>query len=542
MSIVESQGLRHYLFLVWKWLWLFILIAILSGGVAFTASRMTIPIYQAKTTLLINEQPTTGVSDYTAILLSQLQATTYSNMLTNRVLMQKVITDLGLKTSANSLAASITVDVVANTRLITVTVENSDPTLAANIANALAVQFNDQLHSLENTTYSVTISDLTNQMAIIDQQIQSTAASLAALGTDDKSATGDTLRTTLAQYRQTYANLVLKLEDARLAEASTGSSVIQLEPAVPNRNPIRPRVLVTTLLAIFAGLVLAGGAVIVVESLDDTIHTPEDVKKHFGLPIYGVIPSYSVETDKPITQVEPRSPVSDAYRALRTNIHFASVDRPIKKLLITSSIPGEGKSTVTANLGVVMAQSDMQTTIVDSDFYRPTVHKLFGLDNRTGLSDLLAEKQMNINRNVQKLELSGLGLLSTGKLPPNPSELLGSEKMAQIIQLLSEQVDLVLIDSSPVVVVSDSMVIASRVDGVLLVIKPGVTRIASARQAIEQLRRANGNVLGVILNNVNVKRDGYYTYNSYQYHYGEDKIAKNSPVAWIKRILKRKKK
>ncbi len=536
MPKIEPHGLRYYLLLVWKWVWLFILLAVLAAGVTFAASRLITPVYQAKTILLINDTPTTGVNDYTAILMSERQASTYAEMINNPLLLKQVMADLGLNTNEKSLAESIRVDLIPNTRLISITVDNINPTLAANIANDIAIQFINQLQGVESSTYAASQANLEKQMKNMDQQIQDTSAALAALGADNVSAEADSLKTTLAEYRQTYANLELEYEAVQVAEASANSGIIHLQPATPPQSPISPQIMLNTALAALAGLALAGCAVFFIEALDDKIHTPEDVKQYLGLPIYGVIPSHSIEIGKPVTISQPRSPVSNAFRTLRANIHYASVDQPLKKLLITSSMPGEGKSTIVANLGVVMAQSNLQTIIIDTDFYHPTVHASLGLDNKLGLSDLLANKHLDLNENIQKADPLNVELLSTGHLPPNPTELLGSKKMLRILQLLSEQADIILIDTSPVMVVADSVVIASRVDGVLIVIKPGVTRITAAKQSIEQLQNAKANILGVILNDVNIKRDGYYGYyySSYHNNYGEDKPKRRSPIEWIK--------
>lgn len=466
---IEPLGLRHYFFLIWKWIWLLVLFTGLAAVTAFIASRLMTPVYQAKTQLLINETSNPSINDYTAILMSERQVRTYSVMLTNRLLLEAVIADLDLNMTVQDLADTVQVELIRDTRLIVITIENPDPNRAANIANAIATRFIEQLQTIEN---------------------------------------------------------------------SANSGVIHLEPATAPKSPARPQVLMNTILAAIAGLALSLGVVFLIEALDDTIHTPEDVSRYLGLPIFGVIPSHVIETGKPITIAEPRSPVSDAYRNLRANIHFASVDRPLKTLLITSCMPGEGKSTLAANLGVVLAQSDLKTAIVDADFRRPHVHKNMGLPNRRGLSDLLAEQPVLLKDKLQQTEIESLKVLTSGSLPPNPTELLGSEKIFQILQLLGDQADMLVIDTPPMLVVADAAVIASRLDGVLMVIKPGATRITAARQSIEQLRRAKANLLGVVLNDINIKRDGYYGgyYHSYQYRYGGETPTKGFLSRWIKRI------
>jgi non-specific protein-tyrosine kinase len=229
-----------------------------------------------------------------------------------------------------------------------------------------------------------------------------------------------------------------------------------------------------------------------------------------------LIARHAPEEGSPVALAEPRSQVAEAFRSLRTNIQFASVDHPLRTLLVTSPTPAEGKSTVAANLSVVLAQGGKRVALIDADLRRPRVHKLLGVSNSLGMSELFVKDHVALNGSLQPTEAPDLMALTSGGLPPNPAELLGSEKMAEIIRQVGMQVELVVIDSPPVIAVTDSSVLAPRVDGVLLVFKPGVTRLGAARQTVEQLQRLGANLLGVVLNDVDLRRSGYY-YKSY-YH------------------------
>jgi polysaccharide biosynthesis transport protein len=221
---------------------------------------------------------------------------------------------------------------------------------------------------------------------------------------------------------------------------------------------------------------------------------------------------------KPVAMAQPRSQVAEAFRSLRTNIQFASVDHPLHTLLVTSPTPAEGKSTVAVNLGVVLAQGGKRVALIDADLRRPRVHKLLGLSNKNGISDLFVHAQVTLDDALQSTVAPDLFALTSGDLPPNPAELLGSEKMVEIIRLVSSQVETVIIDSPPVIAVTDSSVLAPRVDGVLLVLKPGVTHLGAARQTVDQLQRLGANLLGVVLNEVDLRRSGYY-YSHYKGYY-----------------------
>lgn len=202
-----------------------------------------------------------------------------------------------------------------------------------------------------------------------------------------------------------------------------------------------------------------------------------------------------------ITHSHPRSAVAEAYRQLRTNIQFASLDRPLHTLLVTSTGPEEGKSTTLANLAITLAQTGSSVILVDCDLRRPSLHELFGVASTPGLTNLVLDSP---HQEIPLLEsgVPSLRLLPSGPLPPNPSELLGSQRMGEIIQQLKSQADYVLFDSPPIVAVTDAAVLATKSDGVLLVIRAGKTKREMAQKAKALLDRVNANFLGVVLNNV----------------------------------------
>jgi len=206
--------------------------------------------------------------------------------------------------------------------------------------------------------------------------------------------------------------------------------------------------------------------------------------------------------DPLITVADPRSPLSEAYRTLRTNLDFSSLDKPIKTMLVTSAGPEEGKSTVLANLAVITAQTGRKVILVDCDLRRPTLHYIFNLKNDVGLTTMVVDDAAMESPPLQDTGVEGLQLVSSGPLPPNPSELLGSRRMGDIIADLLERADVVLFDAPPVVAVTDAAVLATKVDGVLLVVNAGGTKRDYARAAKARLEKVNANLLGAVLNNV----------------------------------------
>ena len=213
-----------------------------------------------------------------------------------------------------------------------------------------------------------------------------------------------------------------------------------------------------------------------------------------------------------ITISEPRSPVSEAYRTLRTNLDFAGLDQACKTLVVTSAGVGEGKSTTLANLAVVSAQAGRKVILVDADLRRPTLHQVFGLDNEQGLTTMMMDEAAIASPPLQPTGVEGLSILPSGPLPPNPADLMGSRRMEEVIAALAEQADQVFFDTPPVVAVTDAAVLATKVDGVLLVISAGKTRREYARTAVQRLEQINARLVGTVLTNVQMGTgfSGYY--------------------------------
>ena len=200
-----------------------------------------------------------------------------------------------------------------------------------------------------------------------------------------------------------------------------------------------------------------------------------------------------------ITLSDPRSPAAEAYRTLRTNIDFSSLDRTIHALLVTSVAPHENKSITVANLAVSLAQGDKRTILVDADVRRPALHTLFGLNNDKGLTSLFIDTKGPIEPALQSVNVPNLEVLTSGPLPPNPAELLGSQRMLDVIESLKSRADLVLFDAPPVIAVTDASVLGTRVDGVLLVVQAGQTRREQAKRARQQLEKLHIRVIGAVL-------------------------------------------
>jgi len=213
-----------------------------------------------------------------------------------------------------------------------------------------------------------------------------------------------------------------------------------------------------------------------------------------------------------VTLSEPLSPASEAYRTLRMNLQFAALDKPLRSLLVTSPGPGEGKSTTLANLAVTMAQVDQRVIIVDCDLRRPYLHRLLGLQNEAGLTTMMVDDQAMESPPLQQTGVKDLRFLASGPPAPRPSDLMGSQRMTKIIERLLQEGDMLLFDAPPVMAVTDAIVLATKVDGVLLVVSAGETKRESAQHSIERLAKVNASIIGVVLNNASpdVVGSSYY--------------------------------
>ncbi|MDD9266228.1 CpsD/CapB family tyrosine-protein kinase [Paenibacillus sp. GCM10023248] len=219
-----------------------------------------------------------------------------------------------------------------------------------------------------------------------------------------------------------------------------------------------------------------------------------------------------------ITHQNPKSPISEAYRTLRTNIQFSSVDGEVKVLMVTSAGPGEGKSTTLTNLAVAYAQADKKVLVIDADLRKPTMHHTFQVSNRSGLTNLLTN-QLTILEVVQESLIPNLYIITSGPIPPNPSEILASKKMISTLEELRMQYDIILIDAPPAIAVTDAQIISTRSDGVILVVDSEKVKRDVALKAKQNLDNVRARILGVVLNNVDRKnKDAYY-----YYYYGESK-------------------
>ncbi|WP_139991067.1 CpsD/CapB family tyrosine-protein kinase [Paenibacillus paridis] len=216
-----------------------------------------------------------------------------------------------------------------------------------------------------------------------------------------------------------------------------------------------------------------------------------------------------------ITVTNPRSPISESYRALRTNIEFSSIDEQLQVLMVSSAGPGEGKSTTITNLAVTFAQSEKRVVLIDADLRKPTAHHTFSISNRYGLSSVISQ-QCSLEEAIQMSDIPNLDVITSGAIPPNPAEMMNSKRMTLIIEKLRQMYDIILIDTPPLLAVTDAQIVATKSDGVILVVDQGKVKREIASKAVKNLESVNAKILGVVLNNVKRKANE----EAYYYYYG----------------------
>jgi len=308
-------------------------------------------------------------------------------------------------------------------------------------------------------------------------------------------------------------------------EQPTTRSVIVHDPARPNKRPVSPKPFLIIPVGIILGLLVGVGMAFFVEYLDTSVKTIEDVERSLQAPVLGVIP----QNVGNVLDDGPESPHAEAYRVLRTNLQFARKNEDWTTITVLSGGAGEGKTTTLFNLATVFAQNGQRTLVVDSDLRRPSIHRMLRANNSTGLTDLLLNKQVTIDQVIQKTKLPTLDFLPSGKLPSSSMSILGSAQMKEVMRELKRRYDYVFFDSPPLLGVSDASILASEMDMVLQVIQYRRYPMPMTLRAKQMIQKVGGNLMGLVLNNINMSQDENYYYYSGYYEY-EYRSAKTEPT------------
>jgi Mrp family chromosome partitioning ATPase/capsular polysaccharide biosynthesis protein len=567
--------LVQYIRLVRKWLWLILLAAFVAGGVSFIVNTGRPPVYEAQTTISIGRYIESPNPDSSEIRTGIELAQTYAQIVQTTDVLQATIDRLNLTDMAvTDLRRLISTRILTGTSLLVITVTYNDPVLTADIANNLAEQL--ILQSPTNLTpeqqaqinsANARISELTDQISesqgeldLINRALESEsdAESLRSLR-EDRNIVIEQINqasATIAQFTNTIATLQQRtnslqiIERARVPTSPSGASIFS-----------------TLLLGTMVGAALAIGLALLIEYLDDTIRTTEDAAQMLALPVLGAVVRFGKKgepyADKLVVNQASMSPIAESYRTLRTNLLYSTANPHRSIYIITSPGPEEGKSVTTANLAITMALAGLQVLLIDADLRRPKVHEIFGLDNSVGLTTLLfADPSVPSSNGTSKFAGEGedkipsglkaclqntsiprLRVITSGFIPSNPTEILGSALMQRWIDAFyaAINVDVILFDTPPCLMMADSSILAATIKGeIVLVLDCGRTRRGAALRVKEQFSRLGVTVRGVVVNRVNPRDEAYDYGYGYGYYYAMPEPKDGSGKGLLPRIGRRK--
>ena len=544
---------KDYLAIARRWWWLTVVGIAIGAGIGYVIYQPEVPLYQATTTLMIGNfvKGSYGYASEGDIAQSKNFAQSYQQLIKREPVLSPTVKALNLDIPWTSLRGSVSASLVPNTQLFEVQATSRDPIQAKLIADEVANQLIHLSPSASDKERDVTLKfvefqvvDLEEKINNIHQQVMELEASkdleTTRQGEQKREEKIKELQAQLTEWQSTYASLLSHVEDMN------PNNLILLESATIPTQPYNIKTpMDNVLMGASIGLSVAIAIIFLFEFLDDTVKGGEDINELIGVPLLGTIFYIGADGKRTLRPNFPRlffwqngrnapktdpasklvvdqdffSPIAEAYRVLRTNIQFSKVTNPSPIILITSSSLGEGKSTTAANLAMVMAQAGKRVVLIDADLRRPNMHNFFGLSNDVGLTDVLID-DISVEDALIKVGEDDLQILTSGGIPPNPAELVGSPQMETLLHKLEEQNDTIIIDSPPLLAVTDASLLSAKVGGTILVVDVGRTRREACQRSKVIVDRVGGNMMGVVLNKLNPRKArGGYNYYYYNYYY-----------------------
>lgn len=506
-----------------RWWWLLVACTLLATASSYLYVGQQPPLYVARTTLMIGrafEDPNPTGSE---LALGQQLAETYADLAQRRPVREQTMAALGLKRLPEYSAY-----LLPNRPLLEIAVVDTDPQRAKAVANELARQLILQSPTAPRPEDQERVAFIDDQLSSLQANIQQTESEIIAKQVELEGALG---ALDISRLQQEIVSLQTKLSTlqsnyaALLANTKSGAvnSIEVIEPATLPSAPTNSGKTQLILVAAALALALAAGTAYLIEYLDTTVRTPEDLAHGNLFPSLASIPEFRWNgSSAPVLTPEAHGSLAgNVFRALRTGLYVATANTPGKTFLITSAAPKEGKSTVAANLAAVLAQGEKSVLLIDADMHRPTQHKLFGLSRTYGLAELLVALKENerlgdsaatIKRAIQKIDSMGVSLITAGSNLDGAAGLLGSKAMKVLLETVSKDVDYVLVDSPPLLAVVDALMLSTQVDGVVMVTGAGVIPRKRLDQAVRRLRDVKANVVGMVLNRQKGALDDQYNY------------------------------
>jgi polysaccharide biosynthesis transport protein len=518
--------IRAYATPLLKWWWLILLSALLTAGSCFYLIRNQPLTYSARSTLMIGRTITDPNPTNNEVYMAQQLASFYADLANRDPIRVSTMNALGY----HSLPA-YRVNPLTNSQMIEIVVTDTEPERAAIVANELANQLihlsPTNARQEDQTRHDFVQQQLdTIQLQITDTQkaIDTDQGELASLtSAHDIAAKQDeikALQSRLTILQTNYANLLNSG-----TQQGTTNVLSVIEPAAVPSRPVGLAKMLIVGIAGFLGLLLASGVSYLLEYIDDTLKTPDEIAQLTNLPLIGYLTwAGKVRSGSPYVAQFPRSPITEGFRSLRAQLELKGFPGTGKILLVTSSEPSDGKTFVVANLAAILAQGGKQVIVLDADLRKPTIHQVMGISNERGLQDAVRGKA-----NILSVMVPG-GSRIKGVIPAGPNsedltDVLDGPTITNLLATLQKAADLVIVDSPPIPI-ADAITWATSVDGVLFVVRPGRTHRVAARLAVEQLRRSGANIIGVAVNGIRVHSLGYgYSYN---YHYYSSQYARGN--------------
>jgi len=481
---------------------------VLAAVAAFLVSQILPKVYEADTRLLVGQALQSSRPDVDQFQSAMNLSQTYAEIAGSRSLLSKVRDDAGIDEPIEVFRKRITVVTGAQQPFIDVFATGDDPEQAASLAASVAAELL-RIAATVGSQEDPVLDFVGEDLAAIQDQIVEIRAEIAGLVAIPTRTAAQEVRLQLIEarltdLRGTYASLLA------LTDRNQSNRLTIIDPAVAPVAPASPRPLLNTVIAAILGLLVMIGVAFVWDTLDDRLRSADDVERATGLSTLGVIMHMPGDRNRKsfyrlATLLYPRSPAAEAFRSLRTNLDFSSLDEQLRTLLITSSGPSEGKTVVASNIAVAYAQGGRRVILVDADLRRPAVHEMFGLRNVRGLTDLARDEDLKVADVIHATEDPNLSIITAGTIPANPAELIGSHRMQETLERIREATDLVIIDTAPVGAVTDAAVLATDADATILVIRGQRTSERLARRGREALAKVNAHVVGAVLNDVTLQ-------------------------------------
>ena len=506
-----------------RWWWLVAAATLLATFSSLIYSLRQPAVYTSRTTLIVGSTISNPNPTGTDIYLVQQLASAYSDIAKREPIQASTRAALGIEWLPNYW-----VQALPNSQMIEIQVFAEDPTLARDVAATLAQQLillgpagreqqeREAFIDAQLTELQIGITDTRNEVRQKQQELTSLFSAREIANTQSLI---QALENKVSTLQANYAALLATTQNG------AANTLSILEPANLPTTPIDSNLSTNVLVGALLGCALAICGAYLIEFLDDSFKTAHEIKEALELPVLTSVPMISggIDDNKLIMLQTTPVPAMEAYRLLRINLEFVAIDHPIRVLVVAGASTQDGKSLTAANLAATHARTGQRVILIDADLHRPSQQRLFKLTNNIGLTTALRSDEFLLESLVQSTTVPGLQVLTTGPLPPNPAELLGSQRMQEILSRLKAITDLVIIDSPPLATVTDGIVLATKADGVLLVVRAGKTRRANVKRVYHLLQQVKARLLGVVYNGVAANDSEYQSDHGYYSYYRQRK-------------------